>query len=65
MGIGVKLNASMTPYNICDLERIYETSESLGAPVQVATYMFPPTRRDEKSVGKTIALPLPRQPGTA
>ena len=52
MGIGVKLNASMTPYNICDLERIYETSESLGAPVQVATYMFPPTRRDEKSVGK-------------
>ena len=51
LGIGVKLNASMTPYNIGDMEQIYHIAEELGTPMQLATYMFPPIRRDESAVG--------------
>lgn len=51
MGIGVKVNASMTPYNAADLRDIYEIGEKLGVPVQMAQYMFPPVRKDEALVG--------------
>lgn len=51
LGIGVKMNASMTPYNIGDMEQIYHIAEELGTPMQLATYMFPPIRRDESAVG--------------
>lgn len=52
IGIDVKLNASMTPYNETELERIYEIAEQLHTPIQVATYMFPPLRRDAEQIGK-------------
>ena len=52
LGIGVKLNVSLTPYNASDLERIYAIADDLAVPVQLATYMFPPVRRDESQVGR-------------
>ena len=52
IGIGVKLNASLTPYNCGDLEEILRIGESLAVPVQTAAYMFPPVRRDEGMTGK-------------
>ncbi len=52
LGIGVKLNASMTPYNMADMAAIYRMAEELGTPMQLATYMFPPIRRDETRVGE-------------
>ena len=51
LGIGVKLNASMTPYNVADMEAIYGMARELEIPMQLATYMFPPIRRDEALVG--------------
>lgn len=52
LGIDVKMNVSLTPYNAADLEKIHATAESLGTPMQVATYMFPPVRRDETMIGQ-------------
>ena len=52
LGIGVKLNASMTPWNVRDMEKIYEIAAELGTPMQLATYMFPPVRRNEELVGQ-------------
>ncbi len=51
-GILVKLNASMTPYNICDMEKIIRFAEERDLVLEMGTYMFPPIRRDENSYGK-------------
>lgn len=51
LGVGVKINVSVTPYNQNDIKRIYEISEELEVPIQMATYMFPPIRRDESMAG--------------
>ena len=56
LGIGVKLNASMTPYNVDDMDAIYAIATELGTPVQMASYMFPPVRRDEHATGSQRAL---------
>ncbi len=55
-GADVKLNVSLTQYNADDLERIYNISNELGAPMQPATYMFPPIRRDNALAGKNDRL---------
>lgn len=46
--IQIKLNASMTPYNIDDLEGMFEIADELGVKLNPTTYMFPPTRRDKE-----------------
>lgn len=51
LGMDVKLNVSMTPYNVDDLDGIYAAATELGTPVQMASYMFPPVRRDEALTG--------------
>lgn len=48
-GIPVVINASMIPENADDLESIIETGKSLGINTRVATYMFPPMRRDRET----------------
>ena len=50
-GILVKLNCSLTPYNLPDLEQMVSYAEERKLILQVATYMFPPVRRDERMVG--------------
>lgn len=50
--ISVKLNCSLTPENAADLEKIDAFAKENDLPLQVATYMFPPVRRDETMVGK-------------
>lgn len=52
LGIDVKINASLTQYNAADLARIHAIAEELNAPIQVATYMFPPIRRNEDMIGQ-------------
>lgn len=52
IGIGVKINVSLTPYNACDLEKLHMLSQGLEAPAQATTYMFPPVRRDEGKIGE-------------
>lgn len=43
-GVAVRVNISLTPENLDDLQSIYETGQSLGATLQAASYMFPPRR---------------------
>lgn len=50
-GIPVKLNCSLTPHNAADLEAITAYARELGLRLDLATYMFPPIRRDPNAVG--------------
>lgn len=44
LGIAVKLNCSVTPYNVADIPEIYRIAKEIGVPVQATSYMFPPVR---------------------
>ena len=50
--IQVKLNCSVTPYNKDDLKAMINFAEENDLIIQATSYMFPPLRRDENSVGK-------------
>ena len=47
-GIPVVINASMIPENACDLEKIMAIGRELNINTRVATYMFPPMRRNRE-----------------
>lgn len=49
--ISVKLNASITPYNMDDLEAIFDFAKRFDFYIETSTYMFPPVRRNENSIG--------------
>lgn len=51
-GIMVKLNCSVTPYNVKDLPAMIQYAEENKLIMQATAYMFPPLRRDEKMIGK-------------
>lgn len=55
-GIQVKINASITQYNQCDLEEIHNFGKKYNLVVQAGTYMYPPLRRDKSSIGKNDRL---------
>lgn len=50
-GISLKLNASMTPYNIADLADMYRIAKELNVYMQATAYMFPPVRKDREFTG--------------
>lgn len=50
-GITVKLNCSLTPYNEKDLAKMVAFADQRGLILEVATYMFPPVRKDENMTG--------------
>lgn len=54
--IPIKFNASITPDNVEDLEKIVSYAKERKVPLQMATYMFPPIRRDSTMVGKNARL---------
>lgn len=51
-GITVKLNCSVTPYNVGDLEEIFAFATEEHLIIQATSYMFPPMRRDVSMIGK-------------
>ena len=51
-GIQVKLNCSLTPRNAGDLEAMAAYAKSRSLILDIATYMFPPLRRDSSMVGQ-------------
>ena len=55
-GISVKLNCSLTPHNVHDLPQIVDFAKENGLILQVATYMFPPSRKSEELVGTNDRL---------
>lgn len=54
--VPVKFNTSITPENVDDLEGIMAYAKSVGSPIQAATYMFPPVRRDASMIGQNHRL---------
>lgn len=50
-GILVKLNSSLTPENAADLDKIVDYAADRKTVLSVATYMFPPVRRDPTQIG--------------
>ena len=54
--IPVKFNASITPDNVGDMEAMIAYAKEQKSPIQVATYMFPPIRRDSTLVGQNDRL---------
>lgn len=50
-GVTVKLNCSLTPENAGDLDWIVDYGKERSTALSVATYMFPPVRRDPTMVG--------------
>lgn len=54
--ISIKLNASITPYNVDDLDGMFEIAKELDVQLNPVTYMFPPLRRDKDSIGKNFRL---------
>lgn len=63
-GIAVKFNTSLTPENVADLSEMMRYAKSVGSPIQVATYMFPPIRRDAALAGRNHRL-SPEEAGRA
>ena len=51
-GITVKLNCSLTPENAGDIDWIVDYSKERNTVLSVATYMFPPVRRDSTRIGE-------------
>ena len=54
-GIGVKINASITPYNASQIEDIYAFAKEIGVHVQSTTYMYPPVRIHSETFGVSPA----------
>lgn len=50
-GLTVKLNCSVTPYNVSDLDAMFAYAQQEDLVIQAASYMFPPLRRDRNMVG--------------
>lgn len=50
-GITVKLNCSLTPQNAEDIDWIVDYAKERNTVLSIATYMFPPVRRDPSQVG--------------
>ena len=50
-GILVKLNCSLTPYNVCDLEQMVDYAKSKKLILDVNPYMYPPVRKEKFQVG--------------
>lgn len=50
-GIQVKLNCSLTPWNVNDLEAMVHYAQEKGLILDIASYMFPPMRRNSNMIG--------------
>lgn len=61
-GVEVKLNLSLTPDNICEMDQIVAQARSMGAQIQATPYMFPPVRRSLGSFREQFRMP-PEQAG--
>ena len=50
-GFNVKINCSVTPHNVDDLESIFAFAKEEQLVIQATSYMFPPVRRDAAMTG--------------
>ena len=54
--VPVKFNTSVTPENVQDIPALIAYAKEQQIPIQVATYMFPPVRRDADMIGRNDRL---------
>lgn len=54
-GMDVKINCSVTPYNVSDVPLIYAFGKEHNLPVQAVTYMYPPVRINDCNYGDAPA----------
>ena len=54
-GIAVKINSSVTPYNVGEIENIHAFAKELGVNVTATTYMYPPVRINGCRYGQSHA----------
>ena len=50
-GVDVSLNLSITPYNRCDMAKIYADAVELDVNVKASSYMYPPIRINDGQFG--------------
>lgn len=50
-GVAVKLNGTLTPYNICDLQSLVDYAGQRKLILEATSYLFPPVRRDPSMTG--------------
>lgn len=62
--VPLKFNASITPENVGELEEMISFAKSVDSPIEIATYMFPPVRRDAETFGQNHRL-SPEEAGLA
>ncbi len=55
-GVEVKINMSLTPDNMRDMEALYQQAVDLDVNVQSTPYMFPPIRHSMDMVGKNCRM---------
>lgn len=53
-GISVKLNGSLTPDNVYDLDACVRFARDRGLIFETNTYMYPPVRRDASMIGENV-----------
>lgn len=61
-GVQVKINMSLTPDNMEDMEAVYRAAQDLGVHTQATPYMFPPIRHSLDMIGKNNRM-NPEQAG--
>lgn len=62
--VPLKFNASITQDNAGDIQAMIAYAHSMDCPIQIATYMFPPVRRNDQMIGRNHRL-SPEEAGRA
>ena len=55
LGLSVKINCAVTPYNACDIEAIHRFAIDNRLQIQATTYMYPPVRINGCQYGQAPA----------
>lgn len=53
-GISIRINSSIVPDNVNDIQKLYQIAECLGIPIKATTYMFPPVRINGGKYGEAL-----------
>lgn len=60
-GLSVKINATITRENACDIEEIYRIGQELGIHVKSTAYLFPQVRLDDCGCGEAYQRFTPEE----
>ena len=61
MGIDVRANCTLTPFNAKDIEKVHALCAERNIPLKTATYLYPPVRRTPDAYGCNTGRFSPEQ----